>query len=170
MADKWLRAAPTGSFTEALPGLLLVREYDNVNFVPRSQPAGPTPPTSSQALIDGQPLHFGRFRLTLVPAEDAHPDLPAIIPGVYFVRQWAPGDRVQPVGMSGSKKVQDVFVDRKIPRQQRAAWPLVVSANNDIVLIPGLVRDRRFTTTLDSTARALQVEELPETYAEAHSA
>jgi tRNA(Ile)-lysidine synthase len=35
------------------------------------------------------------------------------------VRGWRPGDRFQPSGMRGSKKVQDFFVDEKIPRPER---------------------------------------------------
>ncbi len=38
------------------------------------------------------------------------------------VRSWRPGDRLA----GRSKKIQDVFVDAKIPRSQREAWPLVV--------------------------------------------
>jgi len=36
------------------------------------------------------------------------------------------------------KKVQDVFVDAKIPRSEREAWPLVVRGR-EVVAVPGLV-------------------------------
>jgi tRNA(Ile)-lysidine synthase len=36
-----------------------------------------------------------------------------------ILRAWRPGDRFCPSGMGGSKKLQDFFVDRKIPREQR---------------------------------------------------
>jgi tRNA(Ile)-lysidine synthase len=36
------------------------------------------------------------------------------------------------------KKVQDVFVDAKIPRTERASWPLVVRGDQ-VVAVPGLV-------------------------------
>ena len=50
------------------------------------------------------------------------------------VRSWRPGDR-----LAGRRtKVQDVFVDAKIPRSDREGWPLVVSGD-DVVCIPGLV-------------------------------
>src|SRR5581483_10769072 len=38
------------------------------------------------------------------------------------VRSWRPGDRLR----GRRKKVQDVFVDAKVPRRERASWPLVV--------------------------------------------
>jgi tRNA(Ile)-lysidine synthase len=50
------------------------------------------------------------------------------------VRSWRPGDRLA----GRRKKVQDVFVDAKIPRSEREAWPLVVRGR-EVVAIPGLV-------------------------------
>jgi tRNA(Ile)-lysidine synthase len=50
------------------------------------------------------------------------------------VRTWRAGDRLA----GRRKKVQDVFVDAKIPRSQRHEWPLVVRGD-EVVAIPGLV-------------------------------
>ena len=44
-----------------------------------------------------------------------------------WVRGWLPGDRIQPMGMAGTKKVQDLFVDGKVPREERGSIPLLVS-------------------------------------------
>jgi len=55
------------------------------------------------------------------------------VPGLK-VRGWRAGDRLA----GRSKKVQDVFVDAKIPRSEREAWPLVVRGD-EVVAIPGLV-------------------------------
>jgi tRNA(Ile)-lysidine synthase len=53
------------------------------------------------------------------------------------VRPWKPGDRVRlPYGW-GRKKVQDIFVDRKVPRAERHAIPLVVAENGQILWVPG---------------------------------
>jgi tRNA(Ile)-lysidine synthase len=43
------------------------------------------------------------------------------------VRTWQPGDRMQPLGMSGTRKLQDIFTDAKIPRLWRERVPLVVT-------------------------------------------
>jgi len=56
------------------------------------------------------------------------------------VRTRQPGDRMQPMGLNGTKKVQDMFVDAKIPRTERDGWPLVADAEGRIVWIPGLRR------------------------------
>jgi tRNA(Ile)-lysidine synthase len=54
------------------------------------------------------------------------------------VRSRQPGDRFRPAGLGGrGKKVQDLFVDRKIPRDQRDSVPIVVDGNDRIVWIVG---------------------------------
>jgi tRNA(Ile)-lysidine synthase len=50
------------------------------------------------------------------------------------VRGWRAGDRLA----GRRKKIQDVFVDAKIPRSEREAWPLVVRGD-EVVAIPGIV-------------------------------
>jgi tRNA(Ile)-lysidine synthase len=55
------------------------------------------------------------------------------LPGL-TVRGWRAGDRLA----GRRKKVQDVFVDAKIPRSDREAWPLVVRGD-EVVAVPGIV-------------------------------
>jgi tRNA(Ile)-lysidine synthase len=50
------------------------------------------------------------------------------------VRGWKPGDRLA----GRKKKIQDVFVDAKVPRSEREAWPLVVRGD-DVIAVPGIV-------------------------------
>ena len=45
---------------------------------------------------------------------------------VATLRTRRPGDRFQPLGMTGSKKLQDFFTDAKVPREQRDHIPLLV--------------------------------------------
>jgi tRNA(Ile)-lysidine synthase len=55
------------------------------------------------------------------------------LPGLH-VRGWRAGDRLA----GRSVKVQDLFVDAKVPRSQREAWPLVVRGD-EVVAVPGIV-------------------------------
>jgi len=50
------------------------------------------------------------------------------------VRGWRPGDRLA----GRRKKIQDVFVDAKVPRSEREAWPLVVRGD-EVLAVPGIV-------------------------------
>lgn len=63
----------------------------------------------------------------------------AALPAPLYVRSPRPGDRMRPVGLGGSKKLQDLFVDRRIPRDERATWP-VVDCAGEIVWVVGVAR------------------------------
>ena len=54
------------------------------------------------------------------------------------VRGWLPGDRFQPMGAPGRKKLKDWFVDRQIPQRERKQLPVVVLASEEILWVPGL--------------------------------
>lgn len=57
-------------------------------------------------------------------------------PGALHVRTWQPGDRMRPLGAPGSRKLQDLFVDRKVPRELRRRVP-VVTLGDTILWVPG---------------------------------
>ena len=89
-------------------GMTAVREYDNVWL------------ETTPVALDG-PVRWGDWRIAA--------DLPGL-----KVRAWRAGDRLA----GRSKKIQDVFVDAKIPRSARESWPLVVRGD-DVVAVPGIV-------------------------------
>jgi tRNA(Ile)-lysidine synthetase-like protein len=72
-----------------------------------------------------------------------------------IVRFWEPGDRFVPLGMQGRKKLQDFFVDAKLPRDQRSTVPLMVSGG-EIAWVVGFRVDERFKVT-DTTRRIIRV-------------
>lgn len=65
------------------------------------------------------------------------------------VRVAKPGDRMEPYGMEGSKKLQDVFTDLKIPKAQREQWP-VVECGGEIIWLPGYRIARGWELSPDS--------------------
>jgi len=104
-----LLASPEGSKRVDLGGgVQAVREYDRL-WLER----GPVD-------LDGE-VRWGEWRI--------RSDLAGL-----KVRGWRPGDRLA----GRTKKIQDVFVDAKIPRSDREAWPLVVRGD-EVVAVPGLV-------------------------------
>lgn len=70
---------------------------------------------------------------------EAYFDVEQLTFPLYFRNRQA-GDRVQLPGMNGSKKVQDLFVDDKVPRQIRNCIPILVDAQGQILWIAGLRR------------------------------
>jgi tRNA(Ile)-lysidine synthase len=60
------------------------------------------------------------------------------------IRNRRPGDWFRPAGMAGkSKKLQDYYVDEKVPRRKRDTVPLLCSGE-DILWVMGLRTDERF--------------------------
>jgi tRNA(Ile)-lysidine synthase len=103
-----LVTTPSGSRRVDLgDGRVAVREYDRV-WLERTPVA-----------LDG-PVRWGPWLL-----EASRPGL--------RVRSWRAGDRLA----SRAKKVQDLFVDAKVPRSEREAWPLVVRGD-EVVAVPGI--------------------------------
>lgn len=78
------------------------------------------------------------------------------LPGSLTLRQRRPGDRMQVQGSSGSKKLQDLFVDLKIPRRQRDRVP-VVTCGDEVVWVVGhrIAEGPKITK---STSRAVRLE------------
>jgi tRNA(Ile)-lysidine synthase len=63
-----------------------------------------------------------------------------------LVRSVRAGDRFQPFGSRGSRKVSDLFIDRKVPRAERGRTPIVVDAEG-ILWIAGVARSDRARIT-----------------------
>ena len=55
-----------------------------------------------------------------------------------IVRTRKIGDRMMIKGLDGSKKVKDIFIDKKIKMDKRDSWPIVVDSKGRIVWIPGI--------------------------------
>lgn len=79
------------------------------------------------------------------------------ITGDLFVRNRRRGDRFVPFGMTGTKKVKDFLIDRKISRFQRDAVPLITcgSENDDDIVWVGGLRSSELYKVDDSTSRVL---------------
>jgi tRNA(Ile)-lysidine synthase len=91
------------------------------------------------ALIDpaiAHPLPFNRvlgaWRIEVAPAEGVGA---LRFPPEAVVRGRRPGDRIAPPGMRGHKKLQDYYVDRKVPRRDRDAAP-VIAAGAEVLWTP----------------------------------
>lgn len=75
--------------------------------------------------------------------------------GSLTIRQMEPGDIIIPFGMKGSKKVKDIFIDKKIPMEKRRGIPLLL-AGKDIIWIAG-IRQSGLYRVSEATKRVLKV-------------
>ncbi len=66
------------------------------------------------------------------------------------------GDRFQPLGMRGSKKLKDFFIDEKIPLEEREKTPLLLSKKEIIWVVGHRISDKAKVT--NKTKKILMVE------------
>ena len=59
-----------------------------------------------------------------------------------IVRTRRMGDRIAIKGLNGSKKVKDVFIDKKISSDERDLWPIVLDSRGNVVWIPGIKKSK----------------------------
>jgi tRNA(Ile)-lysidine synthase len=141
-----LDGPPSGALD--IPGVRLEREYDVLRIA-----LGPRLVESFKVkLIEGHTdvpeSNFAFETTTLVRAQTARPasKFEAFFDaseanGNLIVRNFRIGDRIAPLGMSGHRKVQDIFVDNKLARANRTSFP-IVEMKGVIAWLPGIVRGR----------------------------
>ena len=59
-----------------------------------------------------------------------------------IVRTRKIGDKMAVKGLNGSKKIKDIFIDKKISLEARDTWPIVLDSKGNIVWIPGIKKSK----------------------------
>ena len=70
------------------------------------------------------------------------------------VRAWRDGDRMRPLGLGGTKSLQDLFTDSRVPRSLRHTLPVVASAGR-IAWVAGVAISEDFKLSAESTDAAV---------------
>src|SRR5256885_16323687 len=71
-----------------------------------------------------------------------------------------PGLRVRPLGGRGSRKLQDIFVDARVPREDRDTWPLVF-AGDALAIVPGIAVSADMATPAGEPSLHVTVRGIP---------
>jgi tRNA(Ile)-lysidine synthase len=164
--------SPTTSVIEAGRGVRFLREYEVLRWTRGDAPAGAgfeyeAAETAVELAVPeaGGKLIFRRIRRASgeplpAPAEDSRRAAMFDEDAVAYplrVRSRKPGDRMRLAGLNGTKKVQDIFVDGKIPRSKRDSVPLVLDAEGRLLWIAGVRRSAEAPVT-ENTTRILRIE------------
>ena len=138
--DEILRLAEQGTHElDVSDGVRAIVEYGHVRFA--SGPAAPAPEPVTMP-VPGT-VRFGEWDVEAAPGERGEVALSADQLGqAVTVRSWRDGDRMRPAGLGGSKSLQDLFTDRKVPRALRRSLP-VVEAKGQIVWVAGVAAVER---------------------------
>jgi tRNA(Ile)-lysidine synthase len=119
-------------------GLRAVVEYGTLRF--RRGGDAPAPPPVELG-VPGV-VRFGAWEVEAGGSPEVLIAADALA-GPLTVRAWQDGDRMRPVGLGGTKSLQDLFTDRKVPRALRRSLP-VVEVGGQIVWVAGVALDERF--------------------------
>jgi tRNA(Ile)-lysidine synthase len=157
-------AAAGGTGSVSLPGgVEAVCEYGIVRF---QRPAAAVLADPVELDVPGR-CRFGdwELRCTVERLEEGTGDLgsvdapvldAALLAPTLTVRRWAEGDRMSPLGLPGTKSLQDLFVDRKVPRSLRSQLPVVESAG-EIAWVAGVAVAEGFKVS-ERTTNAARLE------------
>jgi tRNA(Ile)-lysidine synthase len=63
-----------------------------------------------------------------------------LVPGEYLIRSWRAGDRIRPLGGTGSRSVAELFKEARVAAGERAGWPLLFDDDATVVWVPGICR------------------------------
>ena len=144
-ADAMLALGESGG-TKSLDlggGLVGVAEYGTLRF--RMGAESQTAPDPVPLTVPGS-ARFGDWQVEVTASGRGEVDVAAELlgPGPLTVRGWRDGDRLRPVGLGGTKTLQDLFTDRKVPRALRRTLPVVETPGGEIVWVAGVALDERF--------------------------
>lgn len=85
-----------------------------------------------------------------------------VTPGLGEIRSWMPGDRIRPFGGVGRRRVSRVLMEGKIPRSERATYPLVARAGR-VIWLPGICRSDAAVPSVGEPAIRLEARDGPAT-------
>ena len=136
------RRAPEGGRSSSAAGCVAICE-SGLRPLPRRDDADAAPRRSRCALPGrgaGRRLGGPRRASSRARSSPAGPDLATLdaeaLAGRIEVRTWREGDRIRPLGMEGTKTLQDLFTDRGVPRSLRATLP-VVTVGGEVAWVAG---------------------------------
>jgi tRNA(Ile)-lysidine synthase len=126
-------------------GLRAVAEYGTLRFTRAPEAEPPAPVTLP---VPGR-VRFGDWEIEAVLAAPGDVSVRGdALGGDITVRAWHEGDRMRPVGLGGTKTLQDLFTDRKVPRALRRSLP-VLESDGEIVWVAGVAVGERFAADED---------------------
>ena len=58
------------------------------------------------------------------------------------IRSLLPGDKLKVKNLNGSKKISDIFIDSKVPKDKRSTYPILVDSQNTVLWVPNLKKSQ----------------------------
>lgn len=169
-----LASRPEGGEVELGGGLSAMCESGHVRFAARTESTAKPAPESVRLSIPGA-ARFGDWELRADlldgPVRPRGPELAtldaAVLGSEVEVRAWRSGDRMRPLGLGGSKSLQDLFTDHGVPRSVRSELPVVTSGGR-VAWVAGVAVSEEFRLGPGSSGAAVIIARLASMGAEAN--
>ena len=167
-----LAQSPRGHGGVQVPGLDIVRSFNQIRIARHPVAATPyrypiRPSTEARYL----PLPGSSICLQLIEKTETsrvsdyvyNSEMGCLdwgrLSGSLVLRNWNPGDRFQPIGSTGPRKMKSLFQAARVPVWEREQWPVVADGAS-------VVWTRRFgvageAAAADSTRVILRIQEMP---------
>ncbi|ADU28360.1 tRNA lysidine(34) synthetase TilS [Evansella cellulosilytica] len=157
------KASPSGMLH--LPkGIFVEKVYDKCLFKVNIHKERPETIQFTKIPIPGMvPLKLGKIHTTVLKnwkSFDAKSD--TFIGDIgklslpLFVRSRKNGDRLSPYGLDGTKKLKEVFIEKKVPKHLRDQWPVVTDSNDKIIWVP-LLKRSNIALVGESTEQVIKI-------------
>ena len=162
---KKLQQPPPSFVLECPPGICMEKRYETVSLGKKKLET--IPPFEVELVSPGRTLikEIGREVVTEEMDVEGQSGMPPVSSEMAFldyhvlqfplrIRNFRPGDRFHPLGVQGSQKLKEFFIDHRIPRFERPKIPLLLSGET-VAWVVGYRIDDRFKVT-DKTRKVLK--------------
>lgn len=144
----------TGKEKHIKHGIFAIKEYDKLVIYKHREPVGVIEEMQLQMPGKTESV-FGNIEIEecsnteKVEASSFIQYANASVLNSAVVRGRRQGDRIVPFGMTGSKKLKDVFIDAKIPKLERDKIPLIANSS-EVLWVPGVMLSEKLRVKYDT--------------------
>jgi tRNA(Ile)-lysidine synthase len=138
---------PPPSFVLEFPlGICMEKKYEAISLGKKKMET--IPPFEVEIVSPGRTFikEIGREVVTEEMDVEGQSGMPRVSPETVLldyqalrfplrIRNFRPGDRFQPLGVKGSQKLKEFFIDHKIPRFERSKIPLLISGERIVWVV-----------------------------------
>ena len=128
---QFVRVGRVGKVFDLLPAVRVLMDRGELIFYPPERESGP-----EQCSLKIGRTQWGSHNFQVV-SEDSQAGLTGL-----YLRPWRAGDRVRFRPEGRPKRISDIFINAQLNRLEKNHWPLVVTARDEIIWVPGLMNPR----------------------------
>ena len=137
----------------------LVKEYDKISIVSRKMPQKEV--KEVKIIIPGE-CEFGNYIISAFIEEKKKDNNSYEFATCLkekdelFIRSRKEGDKILPIGMENYKKIKDIMINLKVPKEERDKIPVILN-DEEIVWVAGVRKSKKFISKDESKNVVLRI-------------